>query len=187
MEIKWKKLDIPEVLLLTYSRFTDYRGSLTEIFQASQIGKELGIRFVQDNISRSIRKVWRGLHYQLRPKAQGKLITCLYGRIYDFAVDIRIGSPHFGEGVFYWLTDASPQSLWVPPGFAHGFYVDSQEAIVHYKLTNEHDPTLERGINILSDGLKIVSPIESGSIMSERDQLLPTLKKADNNLYYKAK
>lgn len=166
---------IPEVLLLSRERFTDSRGWFTELHNERAL-EALGFdtRFVQDNLSRSAPGVLRGLHFQVDP-AQGKLVTCVTGRIYDVAADIRPGSPTFGQHVGVELTADSGQSLWIPPGFAHGFAVlGTEPALVMYKVDQQRAPEGERGIVWNDPTLAISWPIEHPTL-SERDAALPTL------------
>ena len=142
------------------------------------------MRFVQDNISYSRQHVLRGLHYQLSPAAQGKLVLAVHGVIFDAVVDIRRGSPTYGNWVGATLDSAhGPQLLYVPPGFAHGFCVLSDQASVAYKATAEYVPAMERGIGWNDPALKIAWPIDT-PILNERDAALPTLAAADNDFVY---
>jgi dTDP-4-dehydrorhamnose 3,5-epimerase len=166
---------IPEVLLLSRDRFADTRGWFTELHNERELAA-LGFdtRFVQDNLSHSAPGVLRGLHFQVDP-AQGKLVTCLTGRIYDVAADIRPGSPTFGQHVGVELTADGGQSLWIPPGFAHGFAVlGTEPALVLYKVNQHRAPEGERGIVWSDPTLAISWPIEHPTL-SERDAALPTL------------
>jgi len=138
---------------------------------------------VQENHSRSVRGVLRGLHYQKNPKAQGKLVRCLNGRIYDVAVDIRKGSPNFGKWVGVELSDETNLMLYLPPAFAHGFVVLSGVAEVIYNCTEEYSPEEERGIIWNDPQLKISWPVDK-PILSEKDSRLPLLEDADLNFEY---
>ena len=135
---------LPGVLLFTPVVRGDARGSFHESWQLARYA-EAGVptRWVQDNVSRSRRGVLRGLHFQ-HPDAQGKLISVLAGEILDVAVDIRVGSPSFGKSVAALLTAEDARQLYVPAGFAHGFVVLSEEAVVHYKCTEYYAPESER-------------------------------------------
>jgi dTDP-4-dehydrorhamnose 3,5-epimerase len=168
-------MSIPEVLLLKRDRFTDSRGWFTELHhEASLQAAGFNVRFVQDNLSRSAPGVLRGLHFQRDPE-QGKIVTCLAGRIYDVAVDIRPGSSTFGQHVAVELSADGGESLWVPAGFAHGFVVlGSEPALVTYKVDQHRSPTGERGIIWNDPTLAIPWPIEIPHL-SDRDQALPTL------------
>jgi len=170
-----EEMSIPEVLLLKRDRFTDSRGWFTELHnEASLQAAGFNVRFVQDNLSRSAPGVLRGLHFQRDPE-QGKLVSCLAGRIYDVAVDIRPGSSTFGQHVAVELSADGGESLWVPAGFAHGFVVlGSEPALVTYKVDQHRSPTGERGIIWNDPTLAIPWPIEIPHL-SDRDQALPTL------------
>ncbi|MCS7231522.1 MAG: dTDP-4-dehydrorhamnose 3,5-epimerase [Elusimicrobiota bacterium] len=183
MPFEFKKLEIPEVYLIIPKVFKDERGFFMEVYKKSDFLKaKINFDFLQDNISFSTKGVLRGLHYQLHPKAQGKLVRCLKGRIWDVAVDIRKGSPTFGKWVAVELTEENKYMLWVPPGFAHGF-VALEDAEVHYKTTEEYEPELDRGIFWKDPDLNISWPVSS-PILSEKDKSLPLLKEAENNFIY---
>ena len=140
------KTNIPDVLLLKPRVFEDKRGFFMETFQTEKM-KAAGInhRFVQDNHSRSMRGTLRGLHYQI-DNVQGKLVRVAIGKIYDVAVDIRKSSPTFGKWIGVILSAENKNQLWVPPGFAHGFYVISESADVLYKATDFYNASAERCI-----------------------------------------
>lgn len=134
---------LPGVLLISPTLRTDARGSFHEVWHETRYRDAgLPIRWAQDNVSRSRRDVLRGLHFQ-HPRGQGKLVSVLAGEILDVAVDIRVGSPTFGQFVAEALDAASARQLYVPAGFAHGFGVLSDEAVVFYKCTERHAPELE--------------------------------------------
>ena len=141
-----RQTELPGVLIVEPRVFRDERGFFVETFSARGAASD-GIpdTFVQDNHSRSTRGVVRGLHYQLQ-SPQGKLVHVANGSIFDVAVDIRVGSPHFGKWFGAELNDDNLHSLWVPPGFAHGFCVLSESADVIYKCTALYDPHDDRGI-----------------------------------------
>ena len=145
-----------------------------------------GIRehFVQDNYSRSSMGVLRGLHYQKHPNAQGKLVQCTKGKIFDVAVDIRKGSPTFSQWVSAELSEENNLMLYVPPAFAHGFVVLSESADVIYKCTKEYAPEGDRGIIWNDPDLGILWPVKD-PVLSEKDSKHPLLKDADNNFEYK--
>ena len=168
-------LHIPEVLLLKRERFSDARGWFTELYNEANLHADgFDVRFVQDNLSYSSPGVLRGLHFQREPE-QGKLVTCLSGRIYDVAVDIRPASPTFRQHVAVELTADENAALWVPPGFAHGFVVlGSEPAMVAYKVDQHRSVTGERGVIWNDPTLAIPWPIERPHL-SERDQAMPTL------------
>jgi dTDP-4-dehydrorhamnose 3,5-epimerase len=177
----FNRLVIPEVVLIEPKVASDKRGCFMEAYKYSDFSS-FGIReyFLQDNLSRSTRGVLRGLHYQKNPKAQGKLIRCMKGRIYDVAVDIRNGSASYGKWVGVELVDETNLMVYVPPGFAHGFVALSDVAEVLYKCTQEYSPEEERGIIWNDPQLKISWPIDK-PVLSEKDSGLPLLKDADLN------
>ena len=185
MPFEFQPLKIPDVILITAQQFPDDRGFFMETYKKSDFESHGITRtFVQDNYSRSTYGVLRGLHYQKDPEAQGKLVSVIKGKIYDVAVDIRQGSPYFGQWVGVELSDEHPQLLWVPEGFAHGFCVMSETADFTYKCSGgEYAPDTYRGIAWNDPDLNISWPVENPSL-SERDQQLPQLKNADNNYVY---
>lgn len=154
--------------------FPDERGFFLETFNAPRYAAH-GIleTFVQDNHSRSVRDTIRGLHYQA-PPGQAKLVGVARGRIWDVALDIRRGSPTFGEWEAFELDDAAHRQLFIPVGFAHGFCVLSEVADVTYKVSSVYDPTLERGIAWDDPALAIPWPAKQPRV-SERDQRNPRL------------
>ena len=165
--------EIADVLRIQPRVFEDPRGFFLETYQVEKFNSA-GIthQFVQDNHSRSAQGILRGLHYQIR-HAQGKLVRAVVGEIYDVAVDIRRSSPTFGKWVGVTLSAQNKQQLWVPPGFAHGFYVVSEWAEVLYKATDLYDPEAERCIAWNDPTLNIPWPIQAGET--------PTLSAKDMN------
>ena len=138
--MKLEPTALPGVLIVEPDLFRDERGFFLEVFHAGKFAAlGLDLDFVQDNHSRSRRNTLRGLHVQL-PRAQGKLVRCVEGAVFDVAVDIRRGSPTFGRWAGVELTAENFRQLWVPPGFAHGFCVTSERAQVEYKCTELYDP-----------------------------------------------
>jgi len=184
MPFNFKRLKIPEVILVEPQVFPDERGFFMESFKES-IFKENGIntKFVQDNHSHSIKGTLRGLHYQKNPSAQAKLVTALKGEIFDVAVDIRKGSPTYGKWVGEILSEKNHNLLYVPQGFAHGFCVLSDEADVIYKVNNEYSPETDRGLLWNDPAVDIKWPIEK-PITSKKDQQQPLLENIDNNFEY---
>lgn len=166
------KLVIPDLVLFEPKVFRDERGTFYESFRQQLFEEATGQRavFVQDNQTSSGKGVLRGLHYQLPPKAQGKLVRVLAGEIYDVAVDIRKHSSAFGRWIGERLSAENKKQLWVPPGFAHGFVVLSEQADVLYKTTEYYAPKLERCIRWDDPDLAITWPIESKPILSVKDQ-----------------
>lgn len=165
---------IPDVLLITPRVWPDARGFFLESFNARDYAV-LGLptTYVQDNHSRSLSGVLRGLHYQLE-KPQGKLVAVVRGRIFDVAADIRRGSPTFGKWVGFMLDDIHRQAVWIPPGFAHGFCALSDEADVLYKCTDYYDPSSERGVPWNDPILGIEWPVKK-PIISKKDAGYPPL------------
>ena len=181
MPFKFSRLEIPNVILVEPLPFRDSRGVFMELYKYSDFA-EAGIKeyFLQDNYSRSVKNVLRGLHYQKHPGAQGKLIRCLKGSIFDVTVDIRNGSPTYGRWVGVELSENNNLMLYIPPTFAHGFVVMSDFAEVMYKCTEEYDPEYERGIIWNDPDINIKWPVHN-PVLSEKDRGLPMLKDADNN------
>ena len=142
------KTDLPEVLLLEPKVFGDERGFFMESFNQKTFDAAVGyhVDFVQDNHSRSAKGVLRGLHYQLAPNAQGKLVRAVAGAVFDVAVDMRKSSPNFGKWVGYELSAENKRMLWIPPGFAHGFLVVSESADFLYKTTDFYAPKAEGAV-----------------------------------------
>lgn len=166
------KLAIPEVVLFTPNFFGDERGFFFESFSQSAFEEATGIKrtFIQDNHSKSQRGVLRGLHYQLDPMAQGKLVRVVQGEVFDVAVDIRKGSPTFGQWVGEILSAENRKQLWVPEGFAHGFVTLSETAEFLYKTTNIYAPTYERSILWNDPDLAIDWQFQGEPLLSGKDQ-----------------
>ncbi|HPE72882.1 MAG TPA: dTDP-4-dehydrorhamnose 3,5-epimerase [Candidatus Competibacter sp.] len=162
--------ELPGILLLEPQVFGDARGFFMETWQAARY-REVGMpeRFVQDNHSRSRRGVLRGLHYQLT-QPQGKLVWVTRGAVFDVGVDIRRGSPSFGRWYGCVLDDLNHRQLYIPPGFAHGFCVLSEEADFFYKCTDYYHPSSERGIAWDDPEIGIAWPIRDGITLSAKDQ-----------------
>lgn len=169
MEINETKLS--GVLLIKPRVFRDERGFFLESWNRLAFDDAVGrtIEFVQDNHSRSSRGVLRGLHYQADPMAQAKLITVMRGSIFDVAVDIRPESPTYGQWVGEVLTDDSREMLWIPEGFAHGFYVLSDFADVVYKTNNYYSPQHERCIRWNDETLGVGWPLDGEPQVSGKD------------------
>lgn len=166
---------LPGVLLLEPDLYTDERGFLLEAFRADWLRDAgLDVTFVQDNQSRSRKGVVRGLHYQ-HVNPQGKLVRTARGRVFDVAVDVRRGSPHFGQWIGYVLDDISHCQLWIPPGFAHGFCALSDEADVAYKCTTYYHAESSTGIAWNDPALGIVWPEVGPTLLSAKDRTLPRL------------
>ena len=145
----YEKLVLPEVILFTPQVFGDERGFFFESFNEREFLEATGLdscHFVQDNHSKSVKGVLRGLHYQLPPHPQGKLVRVVQGAVFDVAVDIRKSSPNFGKWAGAFLDADKKQQLWIPPGFAHGFVTLSDTAEFLYKTTDFYAPQFERCI-----------------------------------------
>lgn len=181
MSISVTKLTLEEVLLIEPKIFGDSRGFFLELYNQKEfVEKGIEPQFVQDNFSRSTKGVLRGLHYQASPMAQGKLVQCIRGEIFDVAVDIRKNSPNFGKWVSAILSEENHYQLYIPKGFAHGFCVLSEQADVLYKATNFYAPHLDRGIIWNDPRIAISWPITdvTDAIVSKKDQMLPLLEDA---------
>jgi dTDP-4-dehydrorhamnose 3,5-epimerase len=172
---------IPEVLIIEPRVFQDERGFFLESFNQRAFDEAIGAHyaFVQDNHSSSTANILRGLHYQVQ-NAQGKLVRAVVGSIYDVAVDIRMGSPTFGKSVGKVLSAENKKQLWIPPGFAHGFYVLSETADVLYKATDYYSPEHERSIVWNDADLNIQWPTAGQApILSAKDAAGSSLSSAD--------
>lgn len=177
MSFIFKKTKIPEVILIQTNIYEDGRGFFMETYKSSEFKKNGIVEdFIQYNHSYSKKDVLRGLHYQSDPFAQGKLVRCLRGEIFDVAADIRQESPTFGKWVGVILSDKNRDQLYIPPGFAHGFCVISNNAEVIYKCTNEFSAENEGGIIWNDRTLNISWPITS-PILSAKDTKHPELRK----------
>lgn len=170
--MQYEKLAIPDVVLMTPQVFGDERGFFMETFRQSEFEEHCGgYAFVQDNHSKSARGILRGLHYQYQ-QPQGKLVRVTRGEVFDVAVDMRKSSPTFGQWVGVMLSEQNKQMLWVPPGFAHGFYVTSEEAEFQYKCTDYYAPGDEITLCWNDPTLNIQWPLVSNqpSQLSSKDQ-----------------
>jgi dTDP-4-dehydrorhamnose 3,5-epimerase len=185
MPFEFRNVAIPGPLLIKPQVFGDSRGFFLELYKHSDFALA-GIRehLVQDNYSRSEQGVLRGLHFQKAPYAQGKLVVCLQGEIFDVAVDIRKGSPSFGKGFSVRLSEENRLQFYVPPGFAHGFQVMSESADVLYKCTAEYSPANDRGIIWNDPDIAVPWPL-GNPLLSAKDRLLPLLKNCDSNFEFR--
>lgn len=176
---------ISGVVLIKPKVFGDDRGFFMESYRKS-LFHEHGIteEFIQDNHSKSTKGVLRGLHYQLNPKAQGKLVRCVKGAVFDVAVDIRKGSPTFGKWVGYELSEENKQMLWIPVGFAHGFVTLEDNTEFLYKTTGEYAPDCDRGIKYDDPDIGIEWPLLDNLLLSEKDKIQPLLQDAEINFVY---
>ena len=184
MSFTFKKLSIPDVIIIEPKIFPDERGAFFELFKQSIFEQnEINVKYVQDNISVSNLNVLRGLHFQKTPKSQAKLITVLQGEIFDVAVDIRKNSPTYGKWVGEILSETNRKLLFIPEGFAHGFCTLRENTIVMYKVSNEYSSELERSIIWNDPEINISWPIKN-PILSEKDSQATILKNVDNNFEF---
>ncbi|MFZ7308624.1 dTDP-4-dehydrorhamnose 3,5-epimerase [Comamonas jiangduensis] len=173
---------IPEVMAIEPKVFGDVRGFFYESFNQAAFNAATGtaFEFVQDNHSRSSKGVLRGLHYQLPPHAQGKLVRVVRGAVWDVAVDIRQNSATFGQWVGQELTEDNHKQFWIPPGFAHGFVVLSDSADFLYKTTNYYAPQSDRGLLWNDPDIGIAWPdLGMEFLLSDKDQKQPLLRNAE--------
>lgn len=178
------KTDIEDLLVIEPQVFNDNRGYFFESHNQAKLEQAgIDLTFVQDNESRSSQGVIRGLHYQLAPYAQTKLVRVVHGRIYDVAVDIRRGSPTYGKHVRVELSGENKRQLLIPKGFAHGFSVLSESAILAYKCDAPYNREAERGIAYNDPTLGIDWGVQQ-AIVSDKDLVFPTWDKAENNFSY---
>ncbi len=173
---------LPEVLILEPRVFGDERGFFLESYNRRAFNQAAGseVEFVQDNHSRSARGVLRGLHYQIPPHAQGKLVRVTAGCVFDVAVDVRRSSPRFGQWVGMELSAENHRQLWIPPGFAHGFVVLSDSADFLYKATNYYSPEAERAVTWNDPTIGIEWPdLGLEPALSPKDRAAPSLGAAE--------
>ena len=169
---------LPEVMIVEPKVFGDARGFFTESWNEDRFNEATGntLRFVQDNHSRSARGVLRGLHYQMHPHAQGKLVRCVAGKVFDVAVDMRKSSPRFGQWVGVELTAENQKQLWIPPGFAHGFLVLSETADFLYKTTDYYAPQAEGSVRWDDPSVGIQWPeLGVAPLLAAKDAAAPLL------------
>ncbi|MGO4095476.1 dTDP-4-dehydrorhamnose 3,5-epimerase [Vibrio cholerae] len=171
--------DIPDVKIIEPTVFGDDRGFFFESFNHKLFEEAVGyqVNFVQDNHSKSSKGVLRGLHYQLPPYAQGKLVRCVAGEVFDVAVDIRKSSPTFGRWVGVIISEENKKQVYIPEGFAHGFYVISDLAEVLYKTTAYWSKEHERSLLWSDIDINVDWPISTHPILSEKDACAVSLKK----------
>lgn len=179
MPFDFKKLNIPEVILIQPKVIKDTRGFFMESYKYSEFkNNSIDTNFVQDNHSKSFKNVLRGLHFQTNPKAQGKLIRCIKGKILDVAVDLRKDSKSYKKWVYEILSEENKSMLYIPKGFAHGFLTLSDEAELFYKTDEEYSYENDSGIFWNDPEINILWNIEN-PIISEKDKNLPLLKDLD--------
>ena len=180
--MKVERLGIPDVILVTPPRFGDARGFFSETFNAARWAAA-GIEgtFIQDNHSLSARSgTVRGLHCQIAPNVQGKLVRCVRGAIWDVAVDIRVGSPTYGKHVTAELSAENWRQLWIPGGFLHGFCTLAPDTEVIYKVTGDYDRAAERGVIWNDPDLALPWPVAAEDVvLSDKDRVLPKLAECE--------
>jgi dTDP-4-dehydrorhamnose 3,5-epimerase len=184
----FRETPLPGVILVELQVFRDLRGDLAETYHAERFA-EAGIRehFVQDNQSSSHRGVLRGLHFQAR-QPQGKLVRVVRGEVFDVAVDLRLGSPHFRRWHAEVLSETNRRMVYIPPGFAHGFVTLSEEAVFLYKCTAPYAPEWDRGVRWDDPDLGVAWPVTE-PVLSSKDAALPLLREissADLELWREA-
>jgi len=180
------KTPLPGLVIIEPRIFEDLRGYFFESFHHQRYIEE-GIKahFIQDNESKSVKGVIRGLHYQVQPFAQAKLVRVVHGAVYDVAVDLRKGSPTFGEWFGMELNETSKKQLFVPRGFAHGFSVLSETAVFSYKCDNVYNSEADRAINAFDPKLAIDWQLDKSDWkVSEKDQLAPMFADAEMNFTF---
>jgi dTDP-4-dehydrorhamnose 3,5-epimerase len=185
--MKFEPQKIPEVILIIPKLHGDSRGYFTETFRQDQFEQATGfcVNFIQDNESCSSKGVLRGLHYQLPPYAQSKLVRVIDGCVLDVAIDIRTGSPTFGQHVTAELSGENKHQFWIPRGFAHGFVVLSEKATFSYKVDNYYAPGYDSGIAFNDPALKIDWKLPQQVLsLSEKDHNQPTLEQSDSAFVY---
>ncbi len=177
--MNFTKTEIPEVIIIEPKVHGDHRGFFMETFRQQEF-EQAGIssNFVQDNHSKSTQGILRGLHYQIQ-NPQGKLVRVVVGEVYDVAVDLRRRSPTFGQWVGVVLSAGNKRALWVPPGFAHGFYVMSPFAEVTYKCTTYYEPEFDRSLLWSDQELNISWPDKVNVVLSDKDRIAPSFALAD--------
>ncbi|HVY52907.1 MAG TPA: dTDP-4-dehydrorhamnose 3,5-epimerase [Gammaproteobacteria bacterium] len=168
--------DLPEVLIIEPKVHGDARGFFMEMY-SEQRYRDAGVieNFVQDNLSSSAKNVIRGLHYQLK-HPQAKLVSVLQGKVFDVIVDIRQGSPRFGQWVGVELSDETHRQVYVPAGFAHGFCTLSDKVLFHYNCSDYYHPEDEYGIHWNDGDINIAWPVKEEAIISDKDNKLKALK-----------
>lgn len=187
--MKFERLAIPEVVRITPLRRQDNRGYFSEVFRDDLFRENVAdMSFIQENQSLSLETgTVRGLHFQLEPFAQGKLVRCIAGAIYDVAVDIRIGSPTFGQWVGAELSEDNGDQLWVPAGFAHGFKTLRPATLIHYKVTALYSAAHDRGLRWDDPAIGITWPDSAGDVvLSDKDKVQPLLADLPPSFVYRA-
>lgn len=177
---------IPGLVVIEPSVHKDDRGYFFESYQLQKyVDAGIDAHFVQDNESKSVKGVVRGLHYQLNPFAQAKLVRVVHGAVYDVALDLRENSPTFGQHFGIELTDSNKKQLFIPRGFAHGFSVLSETAIFSYKCDNAYKREYDRSINAFDSKLNIDWKLDPSEwVVSEKDKIAPDFDHAEMNFIY---
>ncbi|MGB0697017.1 MAG: dTDP-4-dehydrorhamnose 3,5-epimerase [Rhodospirillaceae bacterium] len=187
--MRFEALALPGVVKITPQRHGDNRGYFMETFKDAWFRENIAdVGFVQDNQSLSAEVgTVRGLHFQLDPFAQGKLVRCIAGALYDVAVDIRVGSPTFGQWVGVELSEENAAQLWVPTGFAHGFVTLLPDTAMHYKVTAPYSPSHDRGLRWDDPAIGIDWPVDlTTARLSEKDKIHPLLKDLPESFVFQA-
>lgn len=180
------RTDIPDLYIIKPKVFGDARGYFLETWRDEWLKKlDMDIKFIQANESRSKQGVVRGLHYQLAPYSQSKLVRVIKGKVLDVAVDIRKGSPTYGKYHAVELSEDNKMQFLIPQGFAHGFSVLSEYAVFTYKCDNYYHPEAERGIDLHDSSLKIDWKVDmEKAVISDKDKNNPLFKDAETNFVY---
>lgn len=184
MSFSFTPLAIPDVVLVETKTMSDDRGMFRETFRdVTFVAAGVSTTFVQDNLSRSSKGVLRGLHFQRPPHAQGKLVSCPFGRVFDVAVDIRRGSPTYGKWVGEELSADNGRLLWVPPGFAHGFCALADDSLLSYKVTDYYSGPHDGAVRFDDPSIGVDWPI-ADPILSDKDRGAPLLVDCDHGFVY---
>jgi len=174
MNVQKGRLD--GILILTPRVFGDERGWFKETYQAPRYAEFAIPALPQHNVSSSKRGVIRGLHFQREPHAQGKLVQVLSGSVWDVVVDIREGSPTFGEWESFEVSAANHVQIWVPPGFAHGFQACDDDTVFHYACSALYAPAAEGALNVFSAKLALPWPLRDGALVNAKDMAAPAFE-----------
>ncbi len=187
MPFDFKRFEsVPEVMIIEPRIFSDERGWFAETYKKGDFEAQgINFTFMQDNYSRSTsRDILRGLHFQKEPAAQGKLVRCIVGEMFDVAVDIRKGSPTYGKWVSATLSAENRAMIWVPPGFAHGVLTTTEIVEMVYKVTSEYSQSHDRSVRWNDPAIGIKWPV-ANPILSKKDAEAPLLNDVDNNFVWK--
>jgi dTDP-4-dehydrorhamnose 3,5-epimerase len=184
--MKIRTTNIPGLLIIEHNVFNDNRGCFFELYNKTTFAQHgIDTDYIQDNVSHSIKNTIRGLHYQLAPYSQAKLVQVMKGKVLDVAVDLRQNSPTFGQHYAIELSDENKLQFFIPRGFAHGLSVLSDEAVFYYKCDNLYNKESDRGINFNDSGLGIDWQIPADkAIISLKDEALPSFSEAEMNFFF---